>query len=152
ATTLTCAALELPTSQPRGLSLASGPRLCENLPSGAAPPAQPPVAAPPHGQTSRPRSQGNAPMSRFPRSSLQAALAGCLAAALLPAPARPQQPAPDPVVPGASGGPYAADSGQADTRLPRIAKLIPQYLADKEWDTLAHALQALLEVPHGTLL
>jgi outer membrane protein assembly factor BamB len=55
-------------------------------------------------------------------------------------------------VPGAAGGPYAADAGQADTRLPRIARLIPQYLADKDWDTLAHALQALLEVPHGTLL
>jgi outer membrane protein assembly factor BamB len=92
-------------------------------------------------------------MARLPRTRLQAAVAGCLAAVLLcTAPARPQQPAPEPVVPGASGGPYAADSDQADTRLPRIAKLIPQYLADKEWDTLAHALQALLEVPHGTLL
>jgi outer membrane protein assembly factor BamB len=84
---------------------------------------------------------------------VQAAAAGCLAAALLcTTAARPQQPAPEPVVPGASGSPYAADDAQADTRLPRLAKLVPQYLAGKEWDALAHALQALLEVPPATLL
>jgi outer membrane protein assembly factor BamB len=82
-------------------------------------------------------------MSTPPPVRVRAAL-GCLAALLWAGgPAEAQQRPPEPVIPGA---------GQADARLPLLARLLPQYAAEKDWDTLAHALQALLDTPGGALM
>jgi hypothetical protein len=85
-------------------------------------------------------------MSHLPHVRLRAAVLGCLAALLgAPALAPAQQRPPEPVLPG------DAASVKGETRLPRLARLLPQYLADKDWDSLAHALQVLLDLP-GALL
>jgi outer membrane protein assembly factor BamB len=85
---------------------------------------------------------------------VQAARAGCLVAVLLAAalPGYPQEPLPEPVVPGATGSSNLADHVEGSTRLPQIARQIPDLIAKKEWDTLAHTMQMLLEAPQGTLL
>src|SRR5262249_42680060 len=36
-------------------------------------------------------------------------------------------------------------------RLPRIARLLPEYVARREWHTAAHALHMLLDTPPGVL-
>lgn len=94
-------------------------------------------------------------MSKPPHVHVQAARAACVLAVLLAAaaPARPQAVLRDPVVPIVATGPKVPAYIQGGSRLPQIARQIPGYLADKQWDTLAHALEMLLlEAPQSPLV
>src|SRR5262249_53370515 len=91
-----------------------------------------------------PRPGGSARMASYYRSGVLAALLLAAAGARGQDPDRP----PDPVLPG---GGSAADLVEANDRLPRIARLLPEDAARREWHTAAHALHMLLDTPPGVL-
>ncbi len=88
-------------------------------------------------------------MVRPPRICVRLASLGCLAvlsASLASGQGTGQRP-PEPVVPGPAGAASRPDTG--NPRLAMIARLVPQYLADREWYTVAHALHMLRDMPPG---
>jgi outer membrane protein assembly factor BamB len=82
-------------------------------------------------------------------SRIAATALGLAALLLAAAPARAQDPEPEPVLPG---GVSADALVEGRRRLPQILRNIPRHIKAREWHTVAHGLHMLLDAPGGALL
>jgi len=78
--------------------------------------------------------------------------AACLVILFAAVPASPQDTEPQPPEPVLPGSGSMDDFVEGNTRLPQILRQIPTYIKDREWHTVAHSLQMLLDASGSALL